>query len=68
MLEENILYMRKGIINFLIHQNPKRQAFLGINHLVSHLVLKKSTPPHELLPLEIISPANINSYLNSRIH
>src|SRR5688572_31374853 len=47
-------YMRKGIISFLIHQNPKRQAFLGINHLVSHLVLKKSAPPNELLPLEII--------------
>ncbi len=68
MLEENILYMRKGIISFLIHQNPKRQAFLGINHLVSHLILKKTAPPNELLPLEIISPANINSYLNSLIH
>ena len=68
MLEENIRYMQKGIINFLINQNPKRQAFLGINHLVSHLILKKTAPDRDLLPLEIISPENINSYLNSGMH
>lgn len=68
MLEENIHYMQKGVINFLIHQNPKRQAFLGINHLVSHLILKKQAPSRDLLPLEIISPENINSYLSSGIH
>lgn len=68
MLEENIRYLQKGIINFLIHQNPKRQAFLGINHLVGHLILKKEAPAHELLPLEIISPQNIKSYLISGNH
>jgi len=67
MLEDNIRYMQKGIINFLIHQNPQRQALLGINHLVSHLILKKEAPPQELLPLEIISPENINSYVLSGI-
>jgi LacI family transcriptional regulator len=68
MLEENIRYMQKGVIDFLINQNPKRQAFLGVNHLVSHLILKKMAPPHDLLPLEIISPENIESYLSSGIH
>ena len=68
MLDENVRYMQKGVINFLIHQNPKRQAFLGIHHLVGHLILKKEAPAHELLPLEIISPQNINSYLDSGIH
>jgi LacI family transcriptional regulator len=68
MLEENIRYMQKGVINFLIHQNPQRQAFLGVNHLVNHLILKKETPPQELLPLEIISPENIKSYLTFAIH
>lgn len=63
MLDENIRYMKKGLISFLIHQNPKRQASLGINHLVSHLVLKKQAPSQDLLPLEIISPENVVSYL-----
>lgn len=68
MLEGNIAYMQKGYIDFLINQNPKRQAFLGVNHLVNHLILKKPAPAQDLLPLEIISPENIDSYLNSCIH
>jgi LacI family transcriptional regulator len=68
MLDENIRYMKKGVIDFLINQNPKRQAFLGMNHLVGHLILKKDVPLQELLPLEIISKENIDSYLNSGIH
>jgi LacI family transcriptional regulator len=68
MLEENIRYMKKGIINFLINQNPKRQAFIGINHLVGYLILRKEAPANDLLPLEIISKENLDSYLNSGIH
>lgn len=68
MLQENIRYMKKGIINFIINQNPKRQAFLGINHLVGHLILKKDAPAQDLLPLEIISKENLESYLSSGIH
>lgn len=68
MLEENIRYMKKGIVHFLINQNPKRQAFLGINHLVGHLVLHKTAPESDLLPLEIITRENLDSYLSSHIH
>jgi LacI family transcriptional regulator len=68
ILEENIRYMKKGIINFLINQNPKRQAFLGVSHLAGHLILKKEAPSSELLPLEIISCENLDSYLMSHIH
>jgi LacI family transcriptional regulator len=68
MLDENIRYMQKGVINFLINQNPKRQAFLGVSHLVAQLILKKPAPAEDLLPLEIISAANLESYLNSHIH
>lgn len=66
ILEENIRYMKKGIINFLINQNPQRQAFLGITHLVRNLVLKKEIPRYNLLPLEIISKENLDSYLNQQ--
>lgn len=68
MLQENIRFMKKGIVDFLINQNPKRQAFLGISHLVGHLILKKEAPVQELLPLEIISKENLDSYLNSGFH
>jgi LacI family transcriptional regulator len=68
MLSENLKYLRSGTVDFLINQNPKRQALLGISHLVNHLMFKKSTPPMDLFPLEIITQQNVESYLGSGIH
>lgn len=68
MLEDNLKFLRQGVIDFLINQNPKRQAFLGISHLVNHLMFKKDTPETDLFPLEVISQQNVESYLGSGIH
>jgi LacI family transcriptional regulator len=68
MLEENLRYLRAGTIDFLINQNPKRQASLGISHLVNYLMFKKSAPDTDLFPLEVITQQNIDSYLGSGIH
>ena len=68
LLEENLRHLKSGTIDFLIHQNPKRQAFLSISHLVNHLMFKKSTPQQELFPLEVITEQNLGSYLNSGLH
>jgi len=68
MLTESLKYLRSGTIDFLINQNPKRQAFLGIRHLVNHLMFKEKTPDLDLFPLEVITQQNLNSYLTSDIH
>lgn len=68
MLEENLHYLRSGVIDFLINQNPKRQAFLGINYLAEHLVFKRRVLSTDLLPLEVITRENLQSYLDSGIH
>ena len=68
MLAENLKYLRSGAIDFLINQNPKRQAFLGISHLVNHLMFKEKAPVLDLFPLEVITQQNLDSYLSSGIH
>lgn len=68
ILEENLKYLRRGTIDFLINQNPKRQAFLSISHLANHLIFKKNAPQLDLFPLEVITQQNVDSYLNSGIH
>ena len=65
MLNENLHYLKLGFINFLIHQNPKRQAFLGVNYLADHLIFNKTTPLMSLLPLEILTKENHQSYIDS---
>ena len=68
MLEENLKYLQRGTIDFLINQNPKRQAFLSISHLANHLIFKKGAPEKDLFPLEVITQQNFDSYLRSGIH
>jgi LacI family transcriptional regulator len=68
LLDDNLKYLRNGIIDFLINQNPKRQVNLSISHLVNHLMFKRNAPKTDLFPLEVITPQNVDSYLGSGIH
>lgn len=68
LLEANLKFLRQGTIDFLINQNPRRQAFLAIGHLANHLVFKKQAPELDLFPLEVITQQNLDSYLKSGIH
>jgi LacI family transcriptional regulator len=68
LLVDNLKYLREGVIDFLINQNPKRQVNLGISHLINHLMFKRNPPEQDLFPLEVITPENVDSYLGSGIH
>lgn len=65
LLKENRGYLKKGIIDFLINQNSKMQASLGISQLANHLLFQKKIQPTYLFPLEIISRQNLESYLTA---
>ncbi len=68
LLETNIDFLKNGTIDFLINQNPKRQAQLGITYLANFLLFGKKPPSEDLFPLEIITRQNLESYISSRIH
>ena len=68
LLKENVHYLNAGIIDFLINQNSRRQAFIGIGQLANHLLFKKKAKENFLFPLEIITKQNLKSYLNSGVH
>lgn len=63
LLAENITFLREGKINFLIHQKPKRQAYLSVSHLAEHFLFGKPFPPQEFLPIDIITTENVHYYL-----
>jgi LacI family transcriptional regulator len=68
LLEQNLIHLKLGAIQFLINQNPKRQTFLGVSHLANYLLFKKTPSVLDLFPLEIITKENLDSYLASEIH
>lgn len=68
LIRDNIAYLQSGIIDFLINQNSKRQAFVGIKQLTNHLLFRKTVVPNYLFPLEVITRKNLQSYLDSEDH
>lgn len=63
LVAENISFLNQGTIDFLIHQNPKRQAYLGIMGLAEFFIFDKAIPNTTLLPIDIINSENLDSYL-----
>lgn len=62
LLEKNINYLNNGQIDFLIHQNPKQQIYLGLTQLAEYFLFDKSIPEEKLLPIDIINSENYSSY------
>ena len=64
LLPQNLYYLNKGVISFLINQNPKGQGYWGIHQLTDYLVFKKEVPGLKYLPLDIVTKENVNYYLD----
>ncbi|RTE52219.1 LacI family DNA-binding transcriptional regulator [Arenibacter aquaticus] len=63
LLPKNIRCLKEGKIAFLIHQKPKRQAFLGISYLAEHFLFGKNIPSREFLPIDVITTENLHYYI-----
>lgn len=63
LLEDNIAYLNIKAIDFLIHQNPKRQAYLGITSLIEYFIFDKEIMAEQLLPIDIITTENAKNYM-----
>ncbi|MDO6854728.1 LacI family DNA-binding transcriptional regulator [Cellulophaga lytica] len=64
LLKQNINYLEDKTIKFLIHQNPKKQAYIGVSSIVEHLIFDKQIAKQVLLPLYIINSENVKDYIN----
>lgn len=65
LLSENVHYLKNGTINFLIHQNPRQQAYLGMKFLIEHLLYEKQIPDTFLLPIDIINSENVLPFIRA---
>lgn len=64
LVEKNLNFLNEGFIHFLIHQNQKRQAYLGISTLAEHFIFRKEIPESILLPIDIINVENASFYVS----
>jgi LacI family transcriptional regulator len=67
LLEENVRYLDKGIVQFLISQNPEEQGYKSVMALFDHLVLNKQVHRINYSPIDIIMKENIDYYKKIKI-
>ena len=65
LLYENINFLKRNIISFLIHQSPKAQTYLGLTYLIEHFLFNKDIPNQKLLPIDIVNSENLSSYIEN---
>lgn len=63
LILENVHFLQSGTIDYLIHQNPRQQAYLGLKFLIEYLVYEKPIPDQFLLPIDIINSENVTPFL-----
>jgi LacI family transcriptional regulator len=63
LLQENIAYLKKGNIAFLISQQSERQGYQGIYTLFRRIVLNEPVPPKIMMPIDIITRENVDYYI-----
>jgi LacI family transcriptional regulator len=62
LITENISFLKKGIVDFLICQRPEEQGYRAILTLFEHLVLKKEVNIESYTSIDIITKENLDYY------
>jgi LacI family transcriptional regulator len=62
LINENISYLKKGIVDFLICQRPEEQGYRAILTLFEYLVLKKEVNNENFTSIDIITKENLEYY------
>jgi LacI family transcriptional regulator len=62
LIDENILYLKKGIVDFLICQRPEEQGYNAIYALFDHILIKKQVQINNYTSIDIITKENIDYY------
>ena len=61
-LDQNIKYLQKGVIDFLIAQQSKSQGYNAAIILFNYLFRKENVKKMNFLPVDILNKENINFY------
>jgi LacI family transcriptional regulator len=62
LIRQNMAYLEKGRIDFLICQKPHLQGYKAVVALFNHLVLKKKVNKDNLMQLDILTKENYKYY------
>ncbi|MGD8778741.1 MAG: substrate-binding domain-containing protein [Ignavibacteria bacterium] len=67
LIKENVAFLNKSIIDFLICQSPIAQGYQGIQLLYRKVVLNQDIDDKIMMPIDIVTKENIEFYKYSSI-
>jgi LacI family transcriptional regulator len=62
LLKENVAFLKKDIVQFLICQRPESQGYNAVNKLFKSIVQKKEIAKENYTSIDIITKENLNYY------
>jgi len=62
LISENVDYLKKGIVDFLICQRPEEQGYNAVYTLFDHIILKKKVTKDNFTSIDIVTKENIDYY------
>lgn len=62
LLNENVVFLKKDIVQFLICQRPEEQGYNAINKLFKHVVQKRQIEKENYTSIDIVTKENVDFY------
>jgi LacI family transcriptional regulator len=62
LLKENVAYLKKDIVHFLICQRPEEQGYNAINKIFRYVVQKRITARENYTSIDIVTKENVDYY------
>ncbi len=62
LIKENVGYLKKDVVHFLICQRPEEQGYNAINKLFRHVVQKREIDKEKYTSIDIVTKENVSYY------
>ena len=62
LIKENMAFVKKGTVDFLICQRPEEQGYNAVTTLFQHTILKKEVANEQFTSIDIVTKENVEYY------
>jgi len=63
LLAQNVDFLKKGVISYLIAQRPDKQAYYSVRDMCRELIFKQEIKKVNYVPIDILLKENIEDYI-----
>jgi LacI family transcriptional regulator len=64
LLEENVNYLKRDVVSYLIAQRPDKQAYLTVRDICRELIFGQQVKQINYVPIDVLMKENIEDYMS----